>query len=47
MSRRAHGSDGGDRLANLIAALPSGMLGVDFDPGSLIINGFSPRRDAD
>jgi sugar phosphate isomerase/epimerase len=45
------GSDGSDRLANLIDALPSGMLGVDFDPGSLIINGHSPeaamRRLAD
>ena len=45
------GSDSGDRLANLIAALPSGMLGVDFDPGSLIINGHDPeaamRRLAD
>ncbi len=45
------GADDGERLANLIAALPSGMLGVDFDPGSLVINGYLPeaamRRLAD
>lgn len=36
------GLDPGERLAQLIAALPTGTLGVDFDPGSLIINGHSP-----
>ncbi len=35
------GSDSGQRLADLIAAVPSGTLHVDFDPGSLIMNGHS------
>ena len=35
------GADSGQRLADLIAALPSGALHVDFDPGSLIMNGHS------
>lgn len=33
--------DGAD-LARLIAALPEASLMVDFDPGQLIVNGFSP-----
>jgi sugar phosphate isomerase/epimerase len=35
------GSESGDDLARLIEALPAGTIGVDFDPGNLIINGFS------
>ena len=40
------GSESGEDLAALIAALPQGSLGVDFDPGSLIVNGFSVRDAA-
>jgi sugar phosphate isomerase/epimerase len=36
------GTEAGADLARLIAALPEGGIGVDFDPGNLIINGFSP-----
>ncbi len=36
------GSVDGADLTRLIAALPDGSLAVDFDPGQLIINGFSP-----
>ncbi len=36
------GSESGQDLARLIAALPPTAAGVDFDPGNLIINGFSP-----
>jgi len=35
------GAESGEDLAGLIAALPSGSIGVDFDPGNLIVNGFS------
>ena len=35
------GSDSGADLARLISALPEGTLGVDFDPGNLIMGGFS------
>lgn len=35
------GSESGADLARLVEALPAGILGVDFDPGNLIINGFS------
>lgn len=35
------GSEEGVDLARLIKALPLGSLGVNFDPGNLIINGFS------
>ncbi len=38
------GSESGPDLARLIAALPPQALGVDLDPGSLIINGFSPAE---
>jgi sugar phosphate isomerase/epimerase len=37
------GAESGQDLARLIDALPEGTLGVDFDPGALIINGFSAR----
>lgn len=36
------GSESGAELARLIAALPDGALGVTFNPGNLIINGYSP-----
>jgi sugar phosphate isomerase/epimerase len=35
------GSESGETLAALIAALPEGALAVDLDPGGLIVNGFS------
>ena len=35
------GSEDTSRLAALIEALPPGCIGVDLDPGNLIINGFS------
>ena len=38
------GSASGDDLARLIAALPDGSIGIDLDPGQLIINGFSPSH---
>ena len=37
------GAESGEDLARLLNALPEGTLGVDFDPGALIINGFSAR----
>jgi sugar phosphate isomerase/epimerase len=36
------GSVSGPDLARLITALPEGSLGVDLDPGQLVMNGFSP-----
>ena len=36
------GSESGETLASLIAALPEGALAVDLDPGGLLVNGFSP-----
>jgi sugar phosphate isomerase/epimerase len=36
------GSESGDDLGRLLAALPGGVIGVCFNPGRLIINGFSP-----
>lgn len=35
------GSESGADLRRLIDALPTGSLGVNFDPGNLLINGFS------
>lgn len=35
------GSESGEDLARLIAALPPGSLGVNFDPGNLVVNNFS------
>lgn len=32
-----------ERLKHLIDALPTMAIGVDFDPGNLMINGFSPN----
>jgi len=36
------GAESGADLARLIAALPPHSVGVDLDPGHLIVNGFSP-----
>lgn len=38
------GSESGEDLARLVNGLPAGTIGVDFDPGNLIINGFSPAE---
>ncbi|NLF72935.1 MAG: sugar phosphate isomerase/epimerase [Candidatus Anammoximicrobium sp.] len=38
------GAESGEELARLVKSLPAGSLGVDFDPGSLIVNGYSPRE---
>lgn len=36
------GSESGPDLRRLVAALPPGALGVNLNPGNLIVNGFSP-----
>jgi sugar phosphate isomerase/epimerase len=36
------GGESADDLGRLMSALPEGSLGVDLDPGGLLINGFSP-----
>jgi sugar phosphate isomerase/epimerase len=36
------GHESGDDLLRLIRALPDGSLGVNLDPGNLIVNGHSP-----
>src|SRR5262245_29398608 len=38
------GAEDGARLAALIAQLSPGSLAVNFDPGNLIVHGFSPRE---
>lgn len=38
------GTENGEDLARLIAALPEGSATVNLDPGNLIINGFSPSE---
>ena len=38
------GAERGEDLARLVRSLPAGSLGVDFDPGTLIMNGHSPRE---
>jgi len=38
------GSEPGVDLARLLAALPEGSIGVDLDPGNLLVNGFSPQE---
>lgn len=38
------GTESGEDLARLIAALPEGTATVNFDPGNLIVNGFSPSE---
>lgn len=40
------GTEDGETLLNLIKDLPPGSIGVDFDPGNLIINGFSASEAA-
>lgn len=40
------GSESGADLLRLIKALPEGSLGVNFDPGNLIVNGHSPLEAA-
>jgi len=37
------GSEDGAHLARLFAELPHGSVGVTFDPGNLIVNGFSSQ----
>jgi len=41
------GSEPGEQLKALIDALPEGSIGVDFDPGGLIVNGFSASEAID
>jgi len=36
------GTESGDDLARLLAALPEGALGVDLNPANLLLGGFSP-----
>ena len=36
------GTESGEELAGLLANLPAGAVGVDLNPGNLILNGFSP-----
>ena len=38
------GTESGEDMARLIDALPEGLIGVNLDPGKLIINGFSPSE---
>jgi sugar phosphate isomerase/epimerase len=38
------GTESGQALAGLIARLPPGSIGVDFNPANLIVNGHSPRE---
>jgi sugar phosphate isomerase/epimerase len=38
------GSEPGANLARLLDTLPAGGVGVDFDPGGLILGGFSPSE---
>jgi sugar phosphate isomerase/epimerase len=41
------GSEEGANLRRLLDALPEGAIGVDFDPGNLLANGFSPQAALD
>ena len=36
------GTESGEELAALLADLPEGAVGVDFNPANLLLNGFSP-----
>lgn len=38
------GPQSAEDLNRLLDALPDGLLGVEFDPGALIVNGFSARE---
>ena len=40
------GTDSGESLARLLGSLPEGTLGIDFNPGSLIVAGHAPREAA-
>lgn len=39
-------TDSGESLVRLLASLPEGTLGVDFNPGNLVVAGHSPREAA-
>jgi sugar phosphate isomerase/epimerase len=41
------GNVNGADLARLIAALPDGSIGVDLDPGQLVMNGYRPLEAVD
>ncbi len=41
------GTESGEDLARLLAALPTGTIGINLDPGNLIVNGFSPLDAVD
>lgn len=41
------GSEEGADLLRLLQAAPAGLIGVDFDPGALLINGFSAAAAID
>ena len=41
------GTEEGSDLAKLIAALPTGSLGINFDPANLIVNGYPVRAALD
>jgi len=38
------GTESGEQLARLLAQLPEGSLGADFNPGRLLLGGFSPEE---
>jgi len=38
------GSESGADLARLLAALPEGFLGIDLNPGNLLMHGFAPAE---
>jgi sugar phosphate isomerase/epimerase len=38
------GAEPPDALARLLGALPTGSLGVDLNPGNLLVHGYSPRE---
>ena len=40
------GTESGEDLARLLAALPGGVLGVDLNPAKLLLSGFSPHEPA-
>jgi sugar phosphate isomerase/epimerase len=37
------GAESGERMADLLASLTPGAVGVNYDPGGLVVNGYSPR----
>ena len=41
------GTESGEDLARLLAALPEGAIAVDLNPANLLVNGFSPREAVD